>query len=90
VTSTGNGRCFKKGFTMYSKCYCKASVTEALTLKGVQTLHPLYEILCMRPLGFFNLPNPSSCIMDLGFTQPQTEMSTRNLPRLSNAAGAYE
>jgi hypothetical protein len=30
--------------------------------------------------GFFNLPNPSSRTMTLGSTQPQTEMSTRNLP----------
>jgi hypothetical protein len=29
---------------------------------------------------FFNLPNPSSCIMALGSTQPLSEMSTRNLP----------
>jgi hypothetical protein len=29
---------------------------------------------------FFNLPNPSSCTMALGSTQPVTEMSTRNLP----------
>jgi hypothetical protein len=30
-------------------------------------------------LGFFNLPNPSSCTMSLGSTQPLTEMCTRNL-----------
>jgi hypothetical protein len=30
--------------------------------------------------NFFNLPNPSSLTMALGSTQPQTEMSTRNLP----------
>jgi hypothetical protein len=29
---------------------------------------------------FFNLLNHSSCIMVLSFTQPLTEMSTRNLP----------
>jgi hypothetical protein len=28
---------------------------------------------------FFNLPNPSSCTMALGSTQPLTEMSIRNL-----------
>jgi hypothetical protein len=28
----------------------------------------------------FNLPNPSSHTMNLGSTQPLTEMSTRNLP----------
>jgi hypothetical protein len=28
----------------------------------------------------FNVPNPSSCIMTLGSTQPLTEMSTRNFP----------
>jgi hypothetical protein len=31
-------------------------------------------------IGFFNLPNPSSRTMALGFTQPLTEMSTRKLP----------
>jgi hypothetical protein len=29
---------------------------------------------------FFNSPNPSSCTMALGSTQPLTEMSTTNLP----------
>jgi hypothetical protein len=29
---------------------------------------------------FSHLPNPSSCTMALGSTQPLTEMSTRNLP----------
>jgi hypothetical protein len=33
----------------------------------------------MRSLDF-SLPNPSSCTMALGSTQPLTEMSTRNLP----------
>jgi hypothetical protein len=31
-----------------------------------------------RLLNFFNLPNPSSRTMTLGYTQPLTEMSTRN------------
>jgi hypothetical protein len=31
-------------------------------------------------IPFFNLPNPFSRIMALGWTQPLTEMSTRNLP----------
>jgi hypothetical protein len=31
-------------------------------------------------IGFFNRPNPSSCTVALGWTQPLTEMSTRNLP----------
>jgi hypothetical protein len=31
-------------------------------------------------IGFFNRPNPSSRTMDLGSTQPLTEMSTRYLP----------
>jgi hypothetical protein len=31
-------------------------------------------------VDFFNLPNPSSCTMALGSTQPLTEMNTRNLP----------
>jgi hypothetical protein len=30
--------------------------------------------------GFFNLPNPSSRTEDPEFTQPLTEMSTKNLP----------
>jgi hypothetical protein len=34
----------------------------------------------IRSLDIFNLPNPSSHIMNLGSTQPLTEMSTRNLP----------
>jgi hypothetical protein len=33
----------------------------------------------LRSLDFFNLPNPSSCTMTLGSTQPLTEMSTRTL-----------
>jgi hypothetical protein len=34
----------------------------------------------IRPLIFtFNLPNPSSCTMLLGLTQPLTDMSTRNV-----------
>jgi hypothetical protein len=31
-------------------------------------------------IGFFNWPNPSSCTMTLGLTQPLTVISTRNLP----------
>jgi hypothetical protein len=31
-------------------------------------------------IGIFNSPNPFSCSMALGSTQPLTEMSTRNLP----------
>jgi hypothetical protein len=38
------------------------------------------DLSSMRSLGFFNLPNPSSCNMAPGTTQPLTEMSTRNLP----------
>jgi hypothetical protein len=30
-------------------------------------------------IGFYNWPNPSSCIMVQRSTQPLTEMSTRNL-----------
>jgi hypothetical protein len=30
---------------------------------------------------FSNLPNPSSCTMALGSTEPLTEMSTRNLKK---------
>jgi hypothetical protein len=31
-------------------------------------------------VNFFNLPNPFSCTISLGFTQPLTETSTMNLP----------
>jgi hypothetical protein len=34
----------------------------------------------MRPLNFFNWPNPPSHTIALGSTQPSTEMSTRHLP----------
>jgi hypothetical protein len=34
----------------------------------------------MRSLDFFNWPNPSSCTMALGLTQPLTGMSSRNRP----------
>jgi hypothetical protein len=34
----------------------------------------------VRSFDFFNLPNPSSCTIALGSTQPLTEISTRNLP----------
>jgi hypothetical protein len=30
-------------------------------------------------VDFFNLPNPSNCIMALGSTQTLTEISTRNI-----------
>jgi hypothetical protein len=39
----------------------------------------------MRPLDFFNLPNPSSCTVALGSTQPLIEMSIRNLPEGVNS-----
>jgi hypothetical protein len=49
----------------------------------------LVEALCCKPEGcrfnswmrwiFFNLPNPSSCTIALGLTQPLTEWRTRNL-----------
>jgi hypothetical protein len=34
----------------------------------------------MMPMNVFDCPNPSSRTMDMGFTQPLREMSTRNLP----------
>jgi hypothetical protein len=34
----------------------------------------------MLSLSFFNLPNPSSRTMALEWTQPLTEISTRNIP----------
>jgi hypothetical protein len=39
-------------------------------------------------VDFLNLPNPSSCTMSPGSTQPLTEMSTRDLPGGKNAADA--
>jgi hypothetical protein len=39
--------------------------------------HYVYIPLCSWIL--FNLPNPSGCTMALGFTQPVTEMSVRNI-----------
>jgi hypothetical protein len=38
-----------------------------------------YLLILMISLNFFNLPNPSSCTVALGFTEPLTEMSIRNL-----------
>jgi hypothetical protein len=37
----------------------------------------------------FNLPDPSSCTMALGLTQPLTEMSTTNLPADEGTASAW-
>jgi hypothetical protein len=34
----------------------------------------------MRQLVFFNLPNPSSRNIALGFSEHLTEMTTKNLP----------
>jgi hypothetical protein len=34
----------------------------------------------MASLDFFNLPNPSSHTVDMGSTQPLTEMSVGNIP----------
>jgi hypothetical protein len=47
-----------------------------------------YAGLSPDEVDFFNLPNPSSCTMALGLTQPVTEMSTRNIPRGKRVAGA--
>jgi hypothetical protein len=49
-------------------------------------------------MDFFSIPNSSSCTMDLGSTQPLTEMSTRNFSggkkrpahRADNLAAIYE
>jgi hypothetical protein len=38
------------------------------------------RVLVPDDVGFFNLPNPSSCTMAPRSTQPLTKMSTRNLP----------
>jgi hypothetical protein len=38
-------------------------------------------------IGFLNWPNPSNRTITLESTQPLTEMSTRNLPGDTDAAG---
>jgi hypothetical protein len=49
---------------------------------------------CVNPwwghrISFFNLPNPFSCTMALGFTQPLTYMSSRNIPgRIKRGRGS--
>jgi hypothetical protein len=43
----------------------------------------------LRSLNFYILRNHSNRIMTMGSTQPLTEMSTRNLPRVWNATGTY-
>jgi hypothetical protein len=47
---------------------------------GSNFLYWLMLSLLPDKVDFFNLPNPSSRTMPLGSSQPQTEMSTRNLP----------
>jgi hypothetical protein len=52
----------------------------------------------MRSLDFFILPNPSSCTVTLGSTQPLTEVITRKLTagkgwlarKADNLAAIYE
>jgi hypothetical protein len=41
----------------------------------------------MRSLDFSIYPSPPNCNMAMGFTQPLTEMNTRNLPGDKKAAG---
>jgi hypothetical protein len=59
-----------------------------VSLKG-HVVAQLVDALCYKPKGrrmspnevdFFILPNPSSRTVALDFTQPVTQMSTRNLP----------
>jgi hypothetical protein len=40
--------------------------------------------------GFFNWPKPSNRTMALGLTQPQTEMSTRNVPGVKGGLPAHK
>jgi hypothetical protein len=57
-----------------------------------------YPVRVPDKVDSFNLPNPSSRTMALGWTQPLTEMSTRNLPvgnkrpvlKADNLAAIYE
>jgi hypothetical protein len=41
----------------------------------------LWIPILMRSLDFYSSHNPSSCTMVLGFTQPLTGMSARNVPK---------
>jgi hypothetical protein len=67
----------KMKFTFYPHYTFPVSLTAFKIIKETE-LCALYR----QPdeVDFFNLPNPSSCTMALGLTQPLTEMSTRNLP----------
>jgi hypothetical protein len=49
-------------------------------LSGVMVHDGRLRINIRMSLNFLNLPNPSSCTVALGLTQPLTEMSTRNVP----------
>jgi hypothetical protein len=52
-----------------------------LQLRQVQASFTLSTVSNTTVLLFSNLPNPSSCNMALGSTQPLIEMSTRNLKK---------
>jgi hypothetical protein len=48
-------------------------------LRHCATSRKVMGLIPDEVIGFFSWPNPSSCIMAMGSTQPLTEMSTRNL-----------
>jgi hypothetical protein len=59
---------------------CSASLVDGVTVvESKQTGRKVVGSTPNEVIGFFNLPNPSSCFMALGSTQSLEEMSTRNL-----------
>jgi hypothetical protein len=70
---------------MFSNRYARISVVSLGTMPRAGRSRVRVPI---KWIFFFNLSNPSSRTVALGSTQPLTEMSTRNLPGGSRAAGA--
>jgi hypothetical protein len=70
--------------------YYFLSLTYEQTDISLWNIHPVFIAIAYAPrwvswlkvsyLDFINLPNPFSCTLALGSTQPLAEMSTRNLP----------
>jgi hypothetical protein len=59
---------------------CWGSTWSHIWLRHYATNRKVVDSIPDEVIGFFIWPNPSSCTMALGSTQPLTEMSTRNLP----------
>jgi hypothetical protein len=64
-------------YTSFVRRHAVAWMVEALCYKSEGRG---FDSIPDEVIGFFNLPNHTSCTMALGSTQPLTEMSTRNLP----------